>query len=74
MLISPYASSSQRLYDKISQATSTPASALGAPTVASRDSATVTLLGRATSPPCTAFLVEKLPEAIRVGQIYGTPL
>lgn len=43
MLISPYASSSQRLYDKISQATSTPASALGTPTVASRDSATVTL-------------------------------
>ena len=34
----------------------------------------VTLLGRATSPPCAAFLAEKLPEAIRVGQIYGTPL
>jgi hypothetical protein len=34
----------------------------------------VTPLGRATSPPRAAFLAEELPEAIRVGKIYCTPL
>lgn len=68
MLISPYASSSQRLYDKISQATSTPASALGAPTVASRDSATVTLSVEARA---IQALLQNKPDEVNASSAAG---
>lgn len=68
MLISPYASSSQRLYDKISQATNTPASALGTPTVASRDSATVTLSVEARA---IQALLQNKPDEVNANSAAG---